>query len=1043
MVLEGLGNTLKDTLNKISKAIFVDERLINELIKEIQKALLKGDVNVKLVLQLTDKIKQRALKEEPPGGLTKKEYLTNIVYQELVNFLGEEKAVINIDKKQTRIMLVGLFGNGKCVHKDSNVLLANGQTVTAEKLYNYYKQKKGELNIEDGNIIPLDNELFVPSFNPKTLLIEKKKVTNLWKLNSKDLINVNLDNGNNFNVKTTQEHPFFILRDGAVQQKRADELEKGDHVAIPASIVHESKFNDFKSILNSVDADIIVDSQEANIIKRKIISEYGSLKEALKTLSRSRNYAKFTLNLKKGQVPIAFCNLAGKDKIRIKIRKSLDFVDFPTSLLPEFAEFIGYIIGDGYLSKGSVNMANEDDEIIERMLILSKSLFSVIPTITKDKRTKKLVNIRLNSITLVELISKLFKIPIGKKGRFLEIPALIQTASSDATASFIQAYFDCDGYFSPKERQIEVTSESRILLQQLHHLLLRFNIVGVHGKKSINGKEYYRLNVQGRHTVNFFENISIRIERKKRALEKYEIITLKQGDGKHDLIPAGDILKRFREAKGYSIGQIQKYVSSYGLYEKKGIISRTQLRKMLAVYDTKEKGNFSQLIGLIKNQEVSKLQEKTNISQPLLNSLIGEFKKNGMIAEVTNSPTKLVLTQKGKGYCDRLKGDEFNLIKTLKCLAYSNVSWIPVKSLSKIKNDSNYVYDLTVEDNHSFIADGIIVHNTTSAGKLAKYFKKRGHKIALISLDVWRPAAFEQLKQVGERAEVAVFGNPKQKDPAKILKEFDKDLAKFDLVIYDTAGRDALNDELITELKLINKLVNPNEVLLVMGADVGQAAEKQAQTFHDTCNVTGVIITKLDGTAKGGGALSACAITGAKVKFIGIGEKIDAFEEFDPKRFVGRLLGMGDLEALLEKAKDAISEEEATDLSKKLLKGEFTLVDLYSQMEAMSKMGPLGKVMEMIPGFGQLKIPKEALQGQEEKLKKWKHIMNSMTKIELEDPEEIDGKRAERIAKGAGVPVSDVRDLIKQYKQSKKLVKMMKGGKGMEQMMKKMGEMKK
>ena len=218
-------------------------------------------------------------------------------------------------------------------------------------------------------------------------------------------------------------------------------------------------------------------------------------------------------------------------------------------------------------------------------------------------------------------------------------------------------------------------------------------------------------------------------------------------------------------------------------------------------------------------------------------------------------------------------------------------------------------------------------------------------------MDVWRPAAFEQLKQVGERAEVSVFGNPKQKDPAKILKEFEKDLAKYDLVIYDTAGRDALNHELIDELRLVNKLVNPHEVLLVMGADVGQAAEKQAQTFHDTCNVTGVIITKLDGTAKGGGALSACAITGAKVKFIGIGEKIDALEEFDPRRFVGRLLGMGDIEALLEKAKEAISEEEAADLSKKLLKGEFTLVDLYSQMEAMSKMGPLGKIMEMIPGF--------------------------------------------------------------------------------------------
>ncbi|HME87446.1 MAG TPA: signal recognition particle protein Srp54 [Candidatus Nanoarchaeia archaeon] len=328
---------------------------------------------------------------------------------------------------------------------------------------------------------------------------------------------------------------------------------------------------------------------------------------------------------------------------------------------------------------------------------------------------------------------------------------------------------------------------------------------------------------------------------------------------------------------------------------------------------------------------------------------------------------------------------------------------------------------------------------TTTAGKLAKYYKKRGHKVAMVSLDVWRPAAYEQLKQLGEKIEVPVFGNPKQKDPTKILKEIQKELDAFDMVIFDTAGRDALNDELIEELKKMNKLINPHEAFLVMAADVGQAAEKQAQTLHDTCGVTGVIITKLDGTAKGGGALSACAITGAHVRFIGIGEKVDDFEEFDPKRFVGKLLGMGDLETLLEKAKDAMSEEDAQDLQKKLLKGQFTLLDLYSQMEAMNKMGPLNKIMEMIPGMGQLQIPKEALQGQQEKLKVWKFMMDSMTKEELEEPDEISGKQVERIAKGSGSSLSDVRELLKQYKQSKKLVKAMKGAKGMEKMMKKMG----
>jgi len=341
---------------------------------------------------------------------------------------------------------------------------------------------------------------------------------------------------------------------------------------------------------------------------------------------------------------------------------------------------------------------------------------------------------------------------------------------------------------------------------------------------------------------------------------------------------------------------------------------------------------------------------------------------------------------------------------------------------------------------------GLFGHGkTTTSGKLAKYYQKRGYKVALMSTDTWRPAAFEQLKQLGAQINVPVYGNPKSKDPVKIYKEFEGELKNFDLVIIDTAGRDALSDELIEELNKINKAINADERLLVIGGDVGQAAERQARTFHETCNVTGVIITKLEGTAKGGGALIACSVTGAKVKFIGVGEKIADLETYSPERFVGKLLGMGDLEGLLEKAREAITEEEAQDLGKKLLKGEFNLIDLYEQMKAMSKMGPLGKVLEMVPGFGQIKLPKEALQVQEEKLKKWKYILDSCTKEELEDPEEvIDSARVERIAKGAGVSTGEVRELIKQYRQSKKMMKTFKGmGNGspaqMEKMMKRMG----
>jgi len=328
---------------------------------------------------------------------------------------------------------------------------------------------------------------------------------------------------------------------------------------------------------------------------------------------------------------------------------------------------------------------------------------------------------------------------------------------------------------------------------------------------------------------------------------------------------------------------------------------------------------------------------------------------------------------------------------------------------------------------------------TTTIGKLAKYFAKKGYKAAAIGLDVHRPAAPEQLKQICDSIHVPCFIEKDEKNPIKIYKKYEKELGKFDVVLVDTAGRDALSKDLIKEIKDVYDLVKPDENLLVISADIGQAAQKQAQVFHDNAKITGVVATKMDGTAKGGGALTACAATDSPIKFITVGEKVDDLETFNPSGFVGRLLGMGDIQSLLEKAKEAIPEEKAEDLSKRLLKGEFTLTDLFEQMEAMKKMGSLGKIMEMIPGFSQIKLPKDLLNVQEEKLKKWKHAMLSMTKEELENPEVLSPARIERISKGSGVSAKDIKELIKQYRQGKKMVKMFKGKspKSMQQMMKK------
>jgi signal recognition particle subunit SRP54 len=312
---------------------------------------------------------------------------------------------------------------------------------------------------------------------------------------------------------------------------------------------------------------------------------------------------------------------------------------------------------------------------------------------------------------------------------------------------------------------------------------------------------------------------------------------------------------------------------------------------------------------------------------------------------------------------------------------------------------------------------------TTTCGKLAKYFHKKGLKTGLIAGDVHRPAAYDQLKQIADKINVPFYGEAGAKNPIKIVKKGLKKFSNVDVVIIDTAGRHALEDDLINEMKRIFKATDPDEKFLVIDATIGQQAGPQAKAFHEAIGITGVVLTKLDGTAKGGGALSAVGETKAPIVFVGTGEHLDDLEKLDPPRFISRLLGMGDIQTLLERAQESMDEELAEETARKIMSGKFTIKDMYKQMDMISGMGPLQKLWKYLPFNMSGKMSDEAVEETQEKMKKFKVIMDSMTDEEMENPQIIKSSRVKRIARGAGCETKDVKALLKYYNMSRKAVK--------------------
>ena len=318
---------------------------------------------------------------------------------------------------------------------------------------------------------------------------------------------------------------------------------------------------------------------------------------------------------------------------------------------------------------------------------------------------------------------------------------------------------------------------------------------------------------------------------------------------------------------------------------------------------------------------------------------------------------------------------------------------------------------------------------TTLCGKLALQLKKQGKKPLLVACDIYRPAAIDQLKVVGGKANTEVFEKGTQ-NPAKTAKQAVEYANKmgYDTVVVDTAGRLHIDDALMKELEEIKKAVDVTEILLTVDAMTGQDAVNVAETFNARLNVTGVILTKLDGDTRGGACLSIKAVTGKPIKFIGVGEKLTDLEPFYPDRMASRILGMGDVLSLIEKAQEAVSEQQAKDMERKMREANFTLTDYLQQFEALKKMGGAGALASMLPGAGKMKLSEKDLD--EKRMERTKAIILSMTPRERDNPQIINSSRKLRIALGSGTTVQEINQLLKQFDQTKQLMKQFKGGKG-------------
>ena len=440
-------------------------------------------------------------------------------------------------------------------------------------------------------------------------------------------------------------------------------------------------------------------------------------------------------------------------------------------------------------------------------------------------------------------------------------------------------------------------------------------------------------------------------------------------------------------------------------------------------------------LGSSLRSSLDKLQGKSRLDEDDVEEIIKEIQRSLLSADVE---VDLVM-ELSSSIEERATGEE----PPAGTSARDHVLRIVYEELVDLVGEST---DLPLESQTIMLAGLQGSGKTTSAAKMAWWFSKKGLRPAVIQTDTFRPGAYDQAKQMCERAEVSFYGDPDEDDPVKIARDGLEATEDADVHIVDTAGRHALEDDLIAEIEEIERVVDPDRSLLVLDAAIGQGAKEQAREFDDAVGIGGVVVTKLDGTAKGGGALTAVNETGSSIAFLGTGETVQDIERFEPNGFISRLLGMGDLKQLSERVERAMAETGGDDDDwepEDIMEGSFTLKDMQKQMEAMNKMGPLDQVMDMIPGLGggmMDELPDDAMDVTKDRMRAFDVIMNSMTDGELENPRSVGASQVRRIARGAGQDEETVRELLQQHKMMEQTIQQFQGmGEGdMQRMMQKL-----